>query len=96
MENRKEETKIRHKSKKAKKDLSQKEDDSKKIEDIQTLFKELDQVEKLNIELNSLKESKNFEQIKHFDLISYLRGTFYSTKIEKFIDFDQTIRKLKK
>ena len=42
------------------------------------------------------KEAKNFTQIKNVDLIKFLRGTQYSTKIEPVFEFDLALKKLRK
>ena len=46
------------------------------------------------MQLDRLKEAKNFEQIKNIDLIKFMRGTQYSTNIEQFFDFDLAIKKI--
>ena len=52
MESSQEETKTSHISKKVRKDTEQEDDDSKKIEDIQTLFDKLSRIEKLMLKLD--------------------------------------------
>ena len=95
MKSRKEEIKIRHKFTKVKKVTNPKDDNIKNIQVPQTLAEKLSRIEKLILELDKLKRTKNLSQIKNIDLIKLLRGTQYSTKIEQFFEFDLTIKKLK-
>ena len=88
MEKGQEETKIRSKSTKTRKDTKQKDNDLKKIKDLQTLFHKLSKNEQLLLKLNALKKTKNFAQIKSIDLIKFLRGTQYSTRVEQFFEFE--------
>ena len=88
MERRKEETKTPIKFKLTRKVKKQEDDGLKKIKDLQTLFHKLSKNEKLILELNALKKTKNFAQIKSIDLIKFLRGTQYSTRVEQFFEFE--------
>ena len=60
----------------------------------QTLIDKFSRIEKLMLELDKLKRTKNLSQIKNIDLIKLLRGTQYSTNIKQLFEFDLTIQKL--
>ena len=94
MESSKEETKTLLVSEENRTDATQEDNDLKKIKELQTLFKKLSMNEKLMLNLNTLKETKNFAQIKSIDLIKFLRGTQYSTKVEQFFEFELVFKKL--
>ena len=95
MESNQEKTKTLPTFEEDKSDTIQEDDeDFKKIKDLKTLFDDLPRIEKLILNFDRLKEVKNFAQIKCIDLMQFLRGTQYSTKIEKFFEFDLAIKKL--
>ena len=94
MESSQEETKTLFVSEENKIDTTQEDHDLKKIKDLQTLFDKLSKNEQLMLKLNALKHTKNFAQIKSIDLIKFLRGTQYSTRVEQFFEFELVFKKL--
>ena len=93
--------KIKEEVKSSQKPTNVKEVEKPKVENImknqvpQTLIDKLSRIEKLMLELDKLKRTKNLSQIKNIDLIKFLRGTQYSTNIKQLFEFDLTIKKLK-
>ena len=94
MESDQEETKSCRSSKSITKDKKQEDDGLKKIKDLQTFFDKLSKNEQLLRKFYRLKKRKVFAQIKSIDLIKFLRGTQYSTKIKQLFEFDLAIKKL--
>ena len=70
------------------------DDDIKKIQAPKTLVEKLSRIEKFIFDLDRLNRTKNLAQMKNIDLIKFLRGTQYSTKIEEFFEFDLIINQL--
>ena len=96
MENCKEEVKACQIPTDDKQQVSEPKDDNIKKDQVpQTLIDKLSRIEKLILELDKLKRTKNLSQIKNIDLIKFLRGTQYSTNIKQLFEFDIIIQKLK-
>ena len=88
------EVKSRQKPTNVKQATKPKVENIKKNQVPQTLIDKLLRIEKLMLELDKLKRTKNLSQIKNIDLIKFLRGTQYSTNIKQLFEFDLTIQKL--
>ena len=89
------EVKSRQKPTNVKLARKQKVENIKKNQVPQTLNDKLSRIEKLMLELDKLKRTKNLSQIKKFVLIKFLRGTQYSTNTKQLFEFDLTIQRLK-
>ena len=93
MESNQEETKSLLVSEESKTNAKQEGDNLKKIKDLQTFFNKLSKNQQFMLMFNRLINTKKFAQIKSIDVIKFLRGTQYSTKIEQFFEFDIVIKK---
>ena len=94
MEGNQEEAKSLSISEEDKSDVKHEDEDFNKIKDLQTLFDKLSQNEQLMFKFDRLKSAKHFTQIKNIDLIKFLRGTQYSSKIEQSFEFDLAFKKI--